>query len=296
MRSKVKVLLMLFGLLMGHVPAYAETQWRTENHQGVSYEVPSDWEKVEKGKVTYYYPKNGVLMVASEEGDFSVSNDSDRKALVDGISSSFKLSDEKLVKVGDREGYMYTMDMGKDSGYESGVATLFDSENGIVAFMVGMKDESDIILIASFSKILDSVSKATDTKESSSGWNPENRTFTGTDGILVIDKVELTEDISGDPAAKIYFTLTNTSNKEQSALLLIGFMAEFQQRNQNTSNNLRYTILDLGGESDHLNDNLVPGGTISGFYPVKLENTTDPLVIKFLKSFKTVAEHEIVFQ
>ncbi|MCW6666005.1 DUF5067 domain-containing protein [Aerococcaceae bacterium NML190938] len=114
---------------------------------------------------------------------------------------------------------------------------------------------------------------------------------------MTIDKTELTEDFEGKPALKIYYTLTNNGNKEQTVLIALGFMTKIQQKNRNTSNNLRCAILGFGAsEENHLQDNLLPGGTISGFYPVTLENTTDPVIIKFQEGFQTVAEHEIILQ
>ena len=66
-------------------------------------------------------------------------------------------------------------------------------------------------------------------------------------------------------------------------------MARVQQKQENTSNDLMYTMMPVNEtgspqEEDHLNDNINPNGTVSGFYPYVLENETDPLGL--ILSFK----------
>ena len=50
---------------------------------------------------------------------------------------------------------------------------------------------------------------------------------------------------------------------------------------------------DGNNEENHLNDNINPEGTVSAFYPFKLENEADPIQILFQKNYKTVATYEI---
>lgn len=134
-------------------------------------------------------------------------------------------------------------------------------------------------------------------KKEESGWDEVNRTFTTKDAVLKIDKVEKSTDYNAKPAIKVHFTITNKTAEAQNAQSLFQESTRVQQKSANTSNDLNYAMMpfdDSGNtEDNHLNDNINSGGTISGFYPYKLENETDPIQILFQKNYKTVATYEI---
>lgn len=126
------------------------------------------------------------------------------------------------------------------------------------------------------------------------GWDEGSKTFTTGDGIFKIDRVEKTADYSGKTAIKLYFTLTNKRSEIQNTQLLFQSLTRIQQKSVNTSNDVKYAIMPFGDkEEDHLRDNINPEGTVSGFYPLELENETDPIIISFQKYYKTVATYEI---
>lgn len=139
-------------------------------------------------------------------------------------------------------------------------------------------------------------SKSKPVKEDS-GWDEATKTFTTKDSILKIDKVEKTTDYAGKPAVKLYFTITNKSAETKNVQSLFYDATRIQQKSKNTSNDLQLAMLDFGTngneEKDHLSDNLNPEGIVSGIFPLKLENETDPIQILFQKKYKTVATYEI---
>lgn len=132
------------------------------------------------------------------------------------------------------------------------------------------------------------------------GWNSSTKTFTGDDSIIKIDKVVQTTDYDGKPAAKVYFTITNTGAEAEYVQVLFLNSVRIQQKSTNTSNDLDFATMpsDEAGntEEDHTNDNINPNGSVSGFYPVLLENSTDPLQLLFSKNYKTVATYEIALK
>ena len=131
-------------------------------------------------------------------------------------------------------------------------------------------------------------------KKEDSGWDEATKTFTTNDGVLKIDKVEKTTDYDGKAAIKVYFTLTNTSTENKDAQTLFQNLTRVQQKSTNTSNDLQYTMLSFdNAEEDHLNDNINTNGTVSGYYPLLLENETDPIHILFQKNYETVATYEV---
>lgn len=143
--------------------------------------------------------------------------------------------------------------------------------------------------------------KKVESKKESSGWDASTKTFTNKDGILKIDKTEKSTNFDGKPALKVYFTLTNKRKEAQGAQILFQEMARVQQKQENTSNDLMYTMMPVNEtgspqEKDHLNDNINPNGTVSGFYPYVLENETDPIQILFQKDYQTVDKYEITLK
>ena len=131
-------------------------------------------------------------------------------------------------------------------------------------------------------------------KKEDSGWDEATKTFTTNDGVLKIDKVEKTTDYDGKAAIKVYFTLTNTSTENKNAQTLFQNLTRVQQKSTNTSNDLQYAMMPIENtEENHLNDNINPNGTISGYYPYLLENETDPIQFLFEKNYKAVATYEV---
>lgn len=145
-----------------------------------------------------------------------------------------------------------------------------------------------------------STEKKAEPKKEASGWDAATKTFTTKAGVLKIDKTEKAANYDGKPALKVYFTLTNKGEEAQGAQILFQEMARVQQKTANTSNDLMFTMMpiDANGnqEENHLNDNINPNGTVSGFYPFELENETDPVQILFQKDFQTVDKHEITLK
>ena len=88
--------------------------------------------------------------------------------------------------------------------------------------------------------------------------------------------------------------MTNTSTENKDAQTLFQNLTRVQQKSTNTSNDLQYTMLSFDNtEEDHLNDNINTNGTVSGYYPLLLENETDPIHILFQKNYETVATYEV---
>jgi len=123
------------------------------------------------------------------------------------------------------------------------------------------------------------------TPTSSSGdasrWNPATKTFTADDATIAITSIDQTTDLSGKPALKINFSITNNTKTEQNVGALFMEIVTVQQHNATTSNDLSPTTLDTNGDDGNMEDNLNPGATISGYYAVALEDTKNPVILSF---------------
>ncbi|MGT2964770.1 DUF5067 domain-containing protein [Streptococcus acidominimus] len=123
----------------------------------------------------------------------------------------------------------------------------------------------------------------------SASWNEETKTFESPEGKLVIDKIETVKGYKDKPVLKVSFSITNKSSEEKGVQLLFSSLVDIKQRNENTSNSLSYGSL-TSSENNHLQDRLNAGGTISGFYPLELENETDPVIFDFQYDYTSLYE------
>ena len=123
-------------------------------------------------------------------------------------------------------------------------------------------------------------------------FNESNNTFTYKFASVKIDKVEVTKGNDGDPNAsyplvKIRFTVTNKSDKAETAQSLVQSLVSFQQKSGDGVS----VPLDFGSSSDYetdpsnLQSMIEPEAKISGYFPYKLKNTTDPIVVRYHTSY-----------
>lgn len=134
-------------------------------------------------------------------------------------------------------------------------------------------------------KANDKVITNSDTNESKANWDEASKTFTSEKVIIKIDKIDIDKDYDNRSFVKIYYTLTNKQSNTEQASFLIQDSMKVQQESKNTSNDLSPLSItpDENGniEETHLDDNIKPEGTISGYYPLLLENNSDPINILF---------------
>lgn len=130
-----------------------------------------------------------------------------------------------------------------------------------------------------------------DSENISASWNEETQTFETPDGKLVIDNIETVKGYNDKSVLKVSFTITNNTAGEKNVQSLFSSLVKIKQRNENTSNSLSYAVLS-SSENNHLSDTLNAGGTISGFYPLELENESDPIIFDFQYDYISLYEWE----
>lgn len=138
-------------------------------------------------------------------------------------------------------------------------------------------------------------SKETTSSETTSNldttWDEVSKTYETPEGKIILDDISVISGYDEKPLLKVSFTITNYSNEEQNVQSLFNRLIDVKQRNSNTSNSLNYGSTK-DSEETHLSDNLNPNGTVSGFYPLELENTDDPIIFEMQSDYEKVHEWE----
>lgn len=133
--------------------------------------------------------------------------------------------------------------------------------------------------------------ETSETENASASWNEETKSFESPDGKLVIDKIEIVKGYEDESVLKVSFIITNNTNEEKNVQTLFNTIVDIKQRNENTSNSLSYASLS-SNKDNHLSDTLNSNGTVSGFYPLELENESDPIIFDFQYNYDSVYEWE----
>jgi len=131
--------------------------------------------------------------------------------------------------------------------------------------------------------------------EPAPAFDEATNTFTAEEETITIDQAVLGEDYDGAPMVSIYFTVTNNGDEDTSVqMLYLDAVKGVYQDNGNTRNNLDMALVLNSDEEDHLQDNLKPGGTISGIYRYSLEDASLPIEIDFISTMFGDVEHTLV--
>ncbi|WP_190289061.1 DUF5067 domain-containing protein [Lactococcus kimchii] len=286
---------------------------KTKNYtlHNTDFKVPASW-KEKDGKdgsaVKYFYPKEGMMLTRFAKTDETIMDQSSREAYISGLKSTpdfknFKATGEN--KSSDNN-YAWNISFTMDEKDYQGELVVADVAEGLLSFMIATPNNTYKNYQSDFAKICQSINflsrdtnyddSGTDSLSSDSGWDDSTHTFTSDDGILKIDKTEITNDYNGKPAFCVYFTLTNKGDDTAVSQILFQQLARVQQLSTNTSNDLDFAMMSLDAPENHLQDNINPNGTISGYYPFELENTSDPVAIQLQRDFQTVDTYKVPLQ
>ncbi|RGU91737.1 hypothetical protein DWW31_14110 [Clostridium sp. AF15-17LB] len=129
-----------------------------------SYEVSSNWEvDNSNADTTYFYPEEGMLMVAYSETSENLSDDATRKSFIDSFGAttdSFEILSESTTEVAGQAAYEFKLNINSnDINWDSTMINL-NTSDGILMFLMSVKSDSDTNYDNDFSNILSSVKNA----------------------------------------------------------------------------------------------------------------------------------------
>ena len=286
----------------------------TWTYRGVKFSVPKDWEHKESDDkdTNWFYPSYGILQIQAREFDGNFESAFVRKIFKTGLESHeriiTRISNEKETSINGKTFFIYDFTYKDDKDAKmTGKMFVFTHNHHLFSFMLGAYDDANKDYLEDFETLFDSItlekaetstsssswessSESKTKKEKASPWNKDTMTLTTSEGVLKIDRIERASDYEGKPTIKVYFTLTNKSSREQYAQLLYLKMVKVKQLSENTSNDLQYAISSFDDQEDnHLQDTILPNGTISGVYSYNLEDETHPVVFQFEENYSAVA-------
>ena len=134
---------------------------KTENIAGYNFEVPETWEDGDNtDSLQYYYPENGMLMVAYTPLDQSLSNEATRNEFVSGFTSgmaSAEINSESEITVSNSTAYQYDIAVSMDEKDWGSSFVMFDGGGGVISFFMATLKDSESNYSSDFESILDSV-------------------------------------------------------------------------------------------------------------------------------------------
>lgn len=171
--KKITIILLVviacFGVLLGCGEKKVETSDfdsstnQNKTIKGVSFEIPKKWESGDNtDELQYYYPEDGMLMVTFQESEGKIIDEDLRKIYIDSFGSKmdkFKIISESEIEVDGNIAYHEEMNFrleGKDYIAEM---VIFDSDDGLIGFTLGILKESGKNYSKDFGKIINSISK-----------------------------------------------------------------------------------------------------------------------------------------
>lgn len=130
---------------------------------GFSFEVPEKWKEGENtDELQYYYPEDGMLMIAFEETEEKLEDDRTREDFIKSFGTQMekmKVISESEIEVDGNVAYHEVMSLGMDKKKFDSEMVVFNSDNGIICLLLSTLKESDKDYSNDFKKIIDSISK-----------------------------------------------------------------------------------------------------------------------------------------
>ena len=134
---------------------------KVENIAGYDFEVPETWEDGNNtDDLQYYYPENGMLMVAYTPLDQSLSDESTRNEFISGFTSgmaSAEIDSESEITVSNSTAYQYDIAVSMDEKDWESSFVAFDGDGGVVSFFMATTKDSKYDYSSDFESVLDSV-------------------------------------------------------------------------------------------------------------------------------------------
>lgn len=279
------------------VSSTTETNSVDENYKEYSinnleYSILESWtEEGSDENLKYYYPEDGMLMVAYTEINDTVSNDVSRKEFLDGFTSELESSElvsESEITIDNTKAYRYELNTVLSNQELQTSLVIFDYYNGIASFYMATLKDSDKDYSKEFENALNSieftdkdVEEVEEVVEESVGKEIVLGEPIELGGYTVtIQKYSLGVDYEGDNALIIEYDWVN--NSEDSTSPFMTFMLKGFQDDVETDDAIMVEGVDLGiGQKE-----VRPGGVIkSAQSTVGISDTTKPLELELDELF-----------
>lgn len=253
----------------------------------LEYSIPERWtEEVSNENLKYYYPEDGMLMVAYTELDDTISSDITREEFLEGFTSeldSFEMISEAEITINNKKAYQYDIsNVVSNQEYQTSLV-IFDSYNGIIAFYMATLTDSDKDYSKDFENALSSIvftDEVDEEVEEAVGKSAGKEIILGEpielgEYTLTIQNYSLGVDYEGNNALIIEYDWVNNSDDSTSPFMT--FMLKGFQDDIETDDVIMVEGVDLGiGQKE-----VRPGGIIEGAQStVGISDTTKPLELE----------------
>lgn len=279
------------------VPSTTEVNSIDESYKEYSmnnfeYSILESWiEEVSDENLKYYYPEDGMLMVAYTKINDIISNEESREEFLDGFTSSlesFELVSESEIMINNIKAYRYDLNIVTSNQEFQTSLVIFDCYNGIASFYMTTSKDSGTDYSNEFENILNSI-EITDNEDK----EIEEIAEESTEKVIVLGKpIELGEytltiqkyslgvDYEGDNALIIEYDWIN--NSEDSTSPFMTFMLKGFQDDVETDDVFMVEGVDLGiGQKE-----VRPGGVIKRAQStVGISDMTKPLELELDELF-----------
>lgn len=272
----------------------------------MKYRVLESWlEETTDENFKYYYPEEGMLMVAYEESDEKISNDKSREEFLEGFMSnleSAELISESEISIRDQTAYQYNLNnvWNKGEGEFTTTLIIFDYYDGIISFIMTTLSDSDKDYSSDFENVLDSIEfpeQTTQVVEDEVEGKEEvdedllrNEIVLGEpidlgEYTLTIQNYNLSKDYDGNDALIIEYDWIN--NSEDTTKPFMTFNIKGFQDGVETD----YAIMVEGADLASSQKDVRPGGSIEGAQTtVSISDMNKPLEIELDELFSFDSE------
>lgn len=164
------------------------SETKVENIAGYDFEVPETWEDGENtDDLQYYYPENGMLMVAYQPSDQSLSDENLRNEFISGFMSemeSAEINSESETTISNTTAYQYDLDVSIDGESWASSFVIFNGNDGVIGFFMATRKDSGNDYSSDFESVLDSI-KSVNNSASAGEATAENDSETAAKNIEV---------------------------------------------------------------------------------------------------------------
>lgn len=244
------------------------------------YSVSESWEeKLSEESSRYYYPEEGMMMVMCDQSVMgSILDDSLRGEYLVGVESSvdnYKLLSETKIYIGNTSGYRFEISGLIDDADMEYSMVVFDSDSGLMIFMMISLANDSKQYDSEFQDVLDSVKVTESAKVDES----DDESEIEDDGIISLEMEdysisyshhEVGADYEGNLCLYYYYIFTNISPENQTPAYAFSVKAF-----QNSIECSRAITMDDIPEIENYIKEIQPGGSLVVCEVYELEDTSE---------------------
>jgi len=280
----------------------------------VRYKVPGSWllqaSTSDNESVNQYSFDGGLFQVAFTTTSDKISDANIQQAFINDLLTQLPdatIDNLQEVTIDLNKAYQYDLKFTLDGVNYVGNVLMFDLDNGYMTmtFAVDEKNtdysnvfdtikDSISIPILSSDPVLQQTQQNNELPAVVSNFDESTNTYQGDVASIKIDGLTQTTDYYDNPALKINFTITNTSDTPLSVVQLLLTQLQVVQANA-PDVLLSNAILTDSDNAIDLNRVLQPNESLDGYYAVTLKDNTNPVLVQFKANANAPIDHTLTY-